>query len=41
MGTEPNLIGKPFIVQLLIANYWALGTASTAAYGDIAATGPN
>ncbi len=30
----------PFIIQLEYAMYWALGTASTAAYGDISAAQP-
>jgi hypothetical protein len=40
MSTEPNLIDKPFWVQLLIINYWAMGTSSTAAYGDICGEAP-
>lgn len=30
-------VAKPFNIQLEYAMYWALGTASTAAYGDISA----
>lgn len=41
MSTEPNAIDRPFVVQLLLANYWALGTASTAAYGDISGIQPD
>lgn len=33
-------VEQPFIIQLEYAMYWALGTASTAAYGDISATQP-
>ena len=40
MGSEPNLIEQPFWVQLLMINYWALGTSSTAAYGDICGVAP-
>lgn len=40
MGTEPNLVEKPFWVQLLMINYWAMGTSSTAAYGDICGQSP-
>jgi hypothetical protein len=35
MGSEPDLIQKSFWTQLLMINYWAIGTTSTAAYGDI------
>ena len=40
MGSEPDLIEKPFWVQLLMINYWAMGTSSTAAYGDICGVAP-
>lgn len=35
-----DIVSQPFIVQLEYAIYWALGTASTAAYGDISAAQP-
>ncbi len=37
---EPDLINQPFWVQLLMINYWAMGTSSTAAYGDICGQSP-
>jgi hypothetical protein len=33
-------VTRPFIIQLEYSVYWALGTASTAAYGDISAADP-
>lgn len=35
-----NCVDQPFIIQLQYAIYWAIGTASTAAYGDISAADP-
>lgn len=39
-GAVSDLVSYPFINQLEYAMYWALGTASTAAYGDISASEP-
>lgn len=39
-GAISECVEQPFIIQLEYAMYWALGTASTAAYGDISATEP-
>ena len=35
-----DIVSYPFIIQLEYAMYWALGTASTAAYGDVSAAEP-
>lgn len=39
-GAITDCVDQPFIIQLEYAMYWALGTASTAAYGDISAAQP-
>lgn len=39
-GAITGLVEQPFLIQLEYSMYWALGTASTAAYGDISAAQP-
>ena len=39
-GAISDCVQQPFQIQLEYAMYWALGTASTAAYGDISASQP-
>lgn len=36
-----GIVFEPLFIQVEYALYWALGTASTAAYGDISASQPD
>jgi hypothetical protein len=36
----PTIIEDGFHIQLLYTMYWSLGTASSAAYGNVAAAAP-
>jgi len=35
-----DIIGQSFAIQLEYTLYWSLGTASSAAYGNVAASAP-